>query len=148
MGSIDDCILIQQDLDRFFDYASENDLSLNVDKCKIMRFYRILRPCIFDYKINNNILDSVETIKDLGVMLDTSLTFTDHYDYITNKAIKLLGFIKRSMSDFGNVHGFKMIYCSLIRSVLEYASNIWSPYYDIHVKNIERVQNKFLRLIA
>lgn len=40
-----------------------------------------------------------------------------------------------------------IIYISYIRSQLEYASLIWSPFTECNIQKIERVQNKFLRTI-
>lgn len=36
----------------------------------------------------------------------------------------------------------------LVRTNLEYASIVWSPYYQAYIDIIERVQNKFLRAAA
>lgn len=143
-----DCIKIQNNLNSFSQWCTDNGLLLNIEKCRVMRFYRNSHPIFYNYSINNSSLEPTKMFKDLGVLFDPTLSFKAHYDFICNKALKLLGFIKRSLSDFNNINCFKNVYCSLVRSVLEYSSSVWSPFYKCHIDNIERVQKKFLRFIA
>lgn len=148
ISSIADCTLLQADVTRLFNWCNENGLELNINKCKIMRFFRKKQRIIFDYKIDTEHLENLQTVKDLGVHFDPVLSFKDHYNFIVNRALKLLGFMKRSLSEFDNVRCFKDIFCSLVRSILEYATIIWSPYYKCHKDLIEKVQQKFLRFVA
>lgn len=83
-------------------------------------------------------------IKYLGVIFTEFLNFNKHMDYITAKAFSMLGFIKRIGKDFRNVTALKAIYLAHVRSHLEYASVVWSPYYQTHVDRIESIQKKFL----
>lgn len=41
-----------------------------------------------------------------------------------------------------------MLYCSLVRPILEYSSIVWSPHYTTYIHQIETVQHIFLRYIA
>ena len=60
----------------------------------------------------------------------------------------MLGFIKRCCSNFQSTNSIWLLYCSLVRPHLEYGSCVWSPFYNVHIQNIERVQHKFLRHMA
>ncbi|KAI4494148.1 hypothetical protein M0802_009182 [Mischocyttarus mexicanus] len=42
----------------------------------------------------------------------------------------------------------RILFCQLVRPILEYGSIIWSPYCITHSYDIEKVQHKFLRLAA
>jgi hypothetical protein len=59
----------------------------------------------------------------------------------------LLGLVNRTLKEF-SVEAHKLVYCSIVRSVLEFASVVWSPTYLVHIHNIERIQNTFLRTCA
>lgn len=85
--------------------------------------------------------------KDLGVTLDPRLTFIEHITNIVNRSLKMLGFVKRNSGEFSNFHTLKILYCSLVRTHLEYASSVWNPHYTNHINMIERVQRKFLHYI-
>ena len=94
--------------------------------------------------MQNVLLDSVTTIKDLGIIFDSKLTFVNHIDYICNKALKMLGFVNRHIKDFKNVSALKTLYVCLVRSQLESNTCVWSPYYQCHRDRRESVQPKFL----
>uniref|UniRef100_A0A8D8UTN6 Uncharacterized protein n=1 Tax=Cacopsylla melanoneura TaxID=428564 RepID=A0A8D8UTN6_9HEMI len=59
----------------------------------------------------------------------------------------MLGFIFRSTRDFPDTLSFKILYCSLVRSVLEFSSCIWNPSYAFHSGRIERIQHRALRML-
>lgn len=82
---------------------------------------------------------------DLGILLDTKLTFNNHIAYISAKASKMLGFTFRVSKHFKNVNCLKKLFCALTRSVLEYGSIVWAPYYMNNISRIESIQRKFVR---
>jgi hypothetical protein len=56
------------------------------------------------------------------------------------------GFIRRLSLEFRDPYTLKSLYTSLVRPKLEYASFVWSPFYDVHVDKVERLQRWFIRL--
>jgi hypothetical protein len=84
----------------------------------------------------------------LGVLFDEKLSFRPHYESIANKSHKLLGFIIRSTKDFKQASSTITLFYSLVRSVLEYCSPVWSPYYSVHINDIERAQKRCLRFLT
>lgn len=147
ISNIGDCLILQSNINKLQNWCVANNLFLNIDKCKTLTFCRTKTPLSFKYTIENKILEKVKEIRDLGVMFDTQLNFINHIQQITNKGMKTLGFIIRTIKDFDSLEVIKIVYLSLVRSLLEFNSIIWSPYYQIHIRNIERVQHKFLRFI-
>lgn len=145
--SIDDCHILQSNLDKLYHWCVINSLFLNIQKCQVIRFRKIQSHVTYEYSLNNVKLTQVAQIRDLGVIFDEKLTFTLHVNEITNRAIKMLGFICRTASGFKSLECLKTLYTSLVRSQVEYNSPVWSPMYKIHSNNIERVQHKFLRFI-
>lgn len=142
--SISDAILLQADLNALTSWCRENRLYLNVDKCKVMSFFRIRAPVHFDYCIDGVPLTRVKEIRDLGVLLDERLTFNRHVDFVTSKSYSMLGFVKRICRNFKNVRALKSVYFAHVRSHLECASVVWHPHQFVHISRIESIQKKFL----
>ena len=68
---------LQNDLNSLFLWCSANFLDLNIKKCKHMVFSR--SPVIPSrYTLGGVPLELVETILDLGILLDRKLTFNNH----------------------------------------------------------------------
>lgn len=78
-------------------------------------------------------------------MLDSKLTYKDHISYISSNASAQLGFIFRVCKHFKDIHCLKTLYCSLVRSILEYGSVVWAPFYQNSIQRLEAVQRKFVR---
>lgn len=145
INNIQDCHNLQGDLNRLSVFYNENRININVNKCSYMTFTRKLRPVKFNYSINDSVILETKVVKDLGVLLDSKLSFTDHINNITTKAFKNLGFILRVSKPFTDVHCLKILYYTYVRSTLEYCSNIWNPHYSIHIQSIEKIQAKFIK---
>ncbi|CAH2098333.1 unnamed protein product [Euphydryas editha] len=65
ISSIDDCRLLQEDLNRFNNYCQINKLDLNVSKCHIMNFTRKLNTLRYNYTLKNQTMLHINKIKDL-----------------------------------------------------------------------------------
>lgn len=140
-----DALNLQQQVDTFADWCKLNGMVLNASKCSVISFTRKRSQITFDYMIDNVILKRDDCVKDLGVLFDSKLTFKNHISYVVSKASKCLGFLFRVTKHFKNVHCLKALFCALVRSTLEYASPVWSPYYQNSTARIESVQKKFVR---
>jgi len=69
--------------------------------------------------------------------------------FIKKKALKVLGFIRHNTWKFKNSICIKVLYCSLVRSILEYCSVVWNHLdTGIWVNKLESVQNRFLKFLA
>ena len=108
-------------------------------------FSRSQSPITHSYVLNSVQVNRVCVVKDLGVWLDRGLTFSHHIDTVVNQARKTLGLVKKIACDFSDPMCLKTLFCSLVRSILEYCSAVWSPTSRIHMERIERVQRSFTR---
>ena len=120
-------------------------MSLNVSKCSVISFGRKHSALHFGYSLSGVQLERVSIIKDLGVLIDTKLTFKDHVAYVVSKASSQLGFLFRFAKKFKDAYCMKALYCSIVRPILEYSSVVWSPYYQNETQRIEAIQRKFIR---
>lgn len=145
--SVSDCHKLQDDLHHLHAYCESNHLFLNSDKCYIISYTRKKKPITYDYRINDGILERVTTIRDLGIIMDSTLSFIPHIDHILASAFRNLGFILRISKPFKRPGTLKILYYSFVRSYLDFCSTVWSPYYEVHIKRIERVQKIFIKSI-
>lgn len=143
-----DCEVLRRDLLALSNWCQTNRLLLNISKCKVMSFSNSKNQISEPYFIDNVLLESVTSFKDLGVTFDNKLKFDKHVDRITNKSLQLLGFIRRMTTDFSDPFILRTLYLTLIRSILLYASPVWSPNYKNLAKRIETIQHKFLNFVA
>lgn len=139
-GAVD----LQEDINAFEAWCRENRMAVNVSKCKVMSFYRIKEPVIFDYSIGSAVLTRVSQVVDLGVLLDTQLTFKPHVDVKVAKAYSMLGFLKRLCTEFVDTRCLTSLFNAHVRSHLEYASVVWSPSSQELSSVIESVQKGFV----
>lgn len=142
-----DCCIIQRDLDTIVKWCHANGMEVNADKCKCISFSRSRSPMQQNYEMASQTLERVSSIKDLGVIVDSRMNFNEHIATTTAKAFSLLGFVRRITKSFRDVYAMKSIYCAVVRSVLEYAVQVWAPYHQVQADRIERVQRSFVRYV-
>lgn len=140
-----DCVALQNDLQSLNEWCKVNRMQVNVKKTKVISFYRSEGTTIHQYTLESTVIDRVTSIRDLGIIVDKSLTFKEHLSVTISKAITTLGFIIRNTKDFDDVYVLKTLYCSLVRSILEYAIQIWAPRQIGELRLLESVQKRFLR---
>jgi hypothetical protein len=90
--------------------------------------------------LGGNILDCADSINDLGVIMDSKVSFTGHIELRLERFWQCFGFVKRSFCEFRDPYTLKTLYVSLVRPKLEYASCVWRLFYGAHIDRIERVQ--------
>jgi hypothetical protein len=63
---------------------------LNAGKCKSMSFSRGSKPVMFQHIIGDSELERVDTINDLGVLVDSRMTFVNRLESIVSKSARML----------------------------------------------------------
>lgn len=140
-----DCCALQEDLNIVLDWCGRNGMQVNISKCKVISYSRQRSPFFFPYRLDSEQLERVDKIRDLGVVIDSKVRFNEHISTVTAKSYALLGFIRRNTAAFDDVYALKTLFCSLVRSTLEYAVQVWAPYHNEQCHRIESVQKSFLR---
>lgn len=145
IGDANDSISLQRSLSKLYEWCKVNGMKLNVKKCAVITFSRKNpRMALFDYKVGDDKLKRVDCIRDLGVLVDSKLTFRDHVIRVANSARVILGFVKRRVKEFSEPYLCRTLYCSLVQPILEYGSIVWAPYRQVDIDKIESVQKQFL----
>ena len=91
-----DARLLQDDLDRLQEWCTTWGLTLNPSKCKAFTMTLRRNPVQTTYRIGTTALESVSSIRDLGIILDSKLTFSDHIHRTVSQANRALGLLIRS----------------------------------------------------
>ena len=147
--SIVDCIMLQNDLNLLHVWCSLWKISLNIKKCCSIAFTLKRKNKInYTYSLGDAQLKNVFIVKDLGVYLSSDMNFSYHVEFITKKANRMLGFIRRVTKPFKDCDVLCSLYKSLVRSGLEYCSSIWSPSQNYLILKIERVQKRVVKWLC
>ena len=133
---------LQNKLNQLFEWSERWQLSISLNKCNIM--YIGNTDCKLNMSLNSKTLPLVNEVKDLGVIVDSHLTFHSHIDKIVARAfirsnLILKCFVSRDVSTI--MRAF-MVY---VRPIMEYASCVWSPYQSGQIKRAESVQRRFTK---
>ncbi len=143
-----DHFALQQDLDALQVWSDKWLLKFHPDKYVVLTIGK--NNTDFDYSLTGNddskSLQHVQEVKDLGIVIDRSLSFNQHITIKINKANSMMGVIRRSF-DFLDESMFLLLYKALVRPQLEYANAVWCPYLKKHIEAIEKVQRRATKLI-
>ena len=135
---------IQNDLNALVTWTKKWDMEFNRDKCKVMHVGP--NNPKFDYFLEGHKLEGTVLERDLGVMISDDLKFKHHVEITCKRANRVLGLIARSFSD-RSPETIISLYKSLVRPLLEYAVQFWSPFHKNEMEKIERVQRRATKLI-
>ena len=130
-------------------FAYCNNMQLNPSKCKLMRvdFLHYNSRYSQPIAVGGSVIESVQSFKLLGVYISADLSWSTHCDYIIKKSNRRL-YALRKLKSCGVQEGeLVAVYCSLLRSVLEYTSVVFANLPKYLCKAVERVQKRALKII-
>ena len=144
-----DSICQKKSYENIVQWSDTWKMKLNADKCKVMTVINNSRNEIkYEYSsgVAEKPLEHVESMTDLGVVLDKCLNFKDHIYGKINKAYQMLGLIRRNFMDL-DVDSFIILYKSMVRSLLEFAVQVWCPFKKGLIEDIEKVQKRATKMV-
>ena len=145
--SREDALALQADIQTLEQWSDTWLLKFNPNKCHVLtlgKFENIRHT--HRYSIYGNELEHVSEEKDLGVTIDSELSFENHILEKIKKANSLMGLIRRSFS-YLSCNLFKKLYTTFVRPHLEYAQAVWSPHLKKHMNLIENVQKRATKYV-
>ena len=92
-------------------------------------------------------IDSVESFKFLGIYISSDLSWTKHCDVIVKKGNRRLYAIRKLKGDRVKENDLVAVYCSLIRSILEYGSVAFAHLPNYLSNTLEGIQKRALSII-
>ena len=132
-----------------YSFASSRGMVLNGKKCKEMCI-SFLRYCPFPpapLMVGSSLIEKVSCYKLLGVHMSDKLTWNEHVTHIVKKGSKRL-YAKRALKKCRLTdRQLILVYCSIIRFVLEYASPAWAGLTQYLSDQIESIQKRALKMI-
>ena len=140
---------LQQEVDSFCQWATTNNMKLNVKKTKefIVSFLKHT-PQIDPLTVNNEPLQTVRTTKLLGVHLTSDLKWSAHIDYICAKASKRLYALRTLRRSGVPSRDLCSVFCYFIRPILEYACPVWHSSLTLKLSDeIEAIQRRAVKII-
>ena len=140
---------LQQAADYIHDWSQENHLQLNPTKCKEIRTcFKRTPPSFPGVSIEGIEFETVSSAKVLGVTISSDLKWSAHIDSITTKAVKRLYLLRQLKRAGVSSSDLLLFYCSVIRSVLEYACQVFHCNLPLYLSDeIERIQRRALSII-
>ena len=146
----EDTVSLQRNLNNMVDWSEKWSLTLNTNKCKVLHLSRSANAKKQSYYMMNPdgaiILEEVDHEKDLGVYIDSNLSFEVHVNKAVLTANKITGIIKRNFKYMGE-EILLNLYKTLVKPYLEYSSVVWDPITLRDQRMIEGVQRRATKLI-
>nr|VZI50477.1 unnamed protein product [Spirometra erinaceieuropaei] len=143
----DDEQQLQANINRLQQWSQAWLLPFNEKKCNILRVGRARSPNHMAYCLNGIPLQEVDSQKDLGVWITTSLKPSLHYTKIVKSAMSDLYLVKWAFSAFDE-DCFAKVFRTFVRPQLEFAIQAWRPWTAKDLSILERVQRRATKLVA
>ena len=136
-----DSNILQRDLDILTQWSDKCLLKFHPDKCKHMHVNRKGEATDVRYRLLNTELQTCKDEKDIGVIIDSELSFDKHISEKVKKANSMFAILRRSFH-FLDAKTFIPLYKTLVRTHLDYASSVYHPFKMKHIEQLESVQRR------
>ena len=138
----------QDDLNRVTKWTTSRKLRLNADKCSVISFGNPKLP-VSDLKlsIGGTELKIITKEKDLGIIVDDNLSFSDHAQNQASKAMKALNHLKRNIIT-RKMNIWINLYKVYVRPIFEYGLLSATPNLMSDMKTLERVQRHATKQVS
>ena len=142
---LDDVQRIKSEILEIQTWSSSNGMVLNVEKTNgFIRYRGSFRDiCNIESLIPD--VRFTDSVRFLGVFLDSDLAWKSHIRYVERKCAQRL-FVLRRMCSVSNDEQFVTIYSALIRTLLEYAAPSFVGLSTEDARRLQRIQNRCMRI--
>ena len=139
-----DVNIVSTEFAKVKNWLIENRLSLNISKTKAMMFHHPTKTNVFypEIKLDSHTVSYVSDFKFLGIMIDSSLSWKSHIEYISTKIMSCIGVLSRLKNIIPCDIKLK-IYTGLIHCHLNFATVLWGQ----NCGPISKLQTRALRLV-
>ncbi len=134
---------MQTVLDHLSTWSERWSIPFNIDKCNVMHLGRG-NPC-FAYKLHNIELKKVDSQRDVGVLVDKGMKFSQHVANQSRRANAVLTQLSKAV--YYRNSTFFGLYKTYVLPHLEFASPAWSPMLLGDKRRLEQVQRRATRMV-
>lgn len=130
-------------------WFKKNNLTLNLSKTKFMLFgtsHSLEQFKDISLLYDGNVIDRVDHFKYLGIIFDSTMTWSNHIDYLCSNVSKRCGIIRRVKYLLPN-HILKRLADSLVLPHFDYCSHVWSNCSLTLSSKLQVHQNNLARII-
>ena len=141
---------MNEDLLGVRNWCFRNRLLLNPDKMKLNVFgSRQMTSKLHEFRLSllGKDISPVQSAKDLGVILDSNLTFDYHIKTTVSECIARLAQISRVKHCLDRT-SFLTVINALVFSKLYYCSNVWANTTEKNIQKLQAVQNFACRIVS
>ena len=143
----DDPNILQQDTDAVKHWSEEWHLPLNLSKCAHMSLGGDSGNLfVFHDERCSLSIPSDMCRKDLGVLIDTSLSFSHHTRATSAKAYRTLKMIKRTFPSISKSE-FHILFGTYVRPLLKYANSVVYTLLKKYIGVSERIQRAATKMV-
>jgi hypothetical protein len=138
---------LQHALDLLVKWAELWQLKIATNKCFTMNVDKIPSRVLssgIDYRIDDCILPSLASCRDLGIIVSSDLSNREHVNAIALKAHQRANMILKCFV-CKDIKVLLRAYHAYVRPILEYNSVVWSPILKCEIDALERVQRRFTK---
>ena len=135
---------LQDAINKIYDWSITWQLRLASDKCQHchISLSRISQPS--DYFVSDFKLPIVSIARDLGVLIDSRLTFRDHIKSVVSRGhLRAMQIWRCFLCKDTDI--LIKAFTTYVRPLLEYCSPVWSPTSVGLVNDLESVQRRFTK---
>ncbi|KAK9728542.1 Reverse transcriptase (RNA-dependent DNA polymerase) [Popillia japonica] len=134
---------LASDLQRIERWCKDWLLDLNENKCSILHIGS--NNPRRQYTLNNQTIKTVSTQEDLGVVISADLRWAPHIGKVVKRVNSMSYMISRTFTN-PSPKLLEKIYKIYIRSIMDHAAVVWSPYLAKDIHALEQTQRKISRL--
>lgn len=139
---------LQLSLDALHGFFNTWKLKLNSSKTEAILFTRKRLPPDRNLKIDDHLIPWSNSVRYLGVILDTKLNWTKHVMNVRVKGAKALGSLGPIMNRASKLspNTKLLVYTALVRPILTYACPVWSSTCLTNYDILQVIQNRALKI--
>ena len=135
---------LREDLVKLGNWAKDWQMSFNTDKCSVIHLGN--ENLKHKYSLCGSVLRDSTKERDLGIIVDSSLKFSEQCNAAIKNANSTLGLIRRTIK-CKSQNIITKLYKALVRPKLEYCVQAWRPYLKTNIENMEKVQHRATKMI-